>query len=135
MNYAGTIIEESLTDNQILSRLKILSTKVESVTERHQTPWLKKWTLHKVEVPEEIAAQIAKKLSDILQGHASDPNRGYWYADFKNDKIHFIIFKHKIFRVDRTSKSQYDEAKNYGLSLGIPPHQVDFHPDTEKWKR
>jgi hypothetical protein len=58
-----------------------------------------------------------------------------FYADFKNENIHFIIFKNKIFRVDITSKSQYDEVKKYALSLGLPEYQVDFHLDIKNWER
>jgi len=58
-----------------------------------------------------------------------------WYADFKNDTHHYIIFRNKIFFVDKQSKEQYDEAKKYGISLGIPEYQVDFHPEVKEWER
>ena len=119
-NYQGTIIEESLEDKSVLKDIKILSTKVEKVTARHATPWLKKWTLHKVEIPEDQAVLIAEIISENLdKDHA-------WYADYKNDDHHYIIFRGKIFFMDRKNQMQYDEAKNYGLSLGIPSYQVDF---------
>jgi hypothetical protein len=51
-----------------------------------------------------------------------------WYGDFKNDTHRYIIFRGKIFLVDGKSKEQNDEAKKYGLSLGIPEYQVDFGP-------
>ncbi len=124
-NYKGTIIEESLEDASVLKKVKIISTKVEKVVDEHHTPWLKQWTLHKVEIPENMAAQVAEDLSASI---VSDHN-GSWYADYKNDKNHYIIFKGKVFFIDRTSKEQYDEAKKYGLSLGIPEHQVDFKPE------
>jgi len=131
MNYQGTIIEESLADKMILQKVRILSTKIEQVTQKHQTPWLAKWTLHKVEIPEDRAQEIAKEISPIL-----DYGQGTsWYADFKNDKHHYIIFKNKIFFIDKQSKTQYDEAKQYGLALGIPEYQVDFHPEVEEWKK
>jgi hypothetical protein len=129
MNYKGVIIEESLEKKDILGHIKILSTKVESVVEKHKTPWLKQWTLHTVEIPENEADKIAEGISKVLE---SEHN---WYADFKNEIIHFIIFKNKVFKVDRTSKEQYDEAKKYGISLGIPEYQVDFHPDIKEWER
>lgn len=129
MNYKGVIIEESLKDKDILKRVKILITKVETVTEKHKTPWLKQWTMHTVEIPENEAETLAEEIRKALE---SEHN---WYADFKNETVHFIIFKNKVFKVDRTSKEQYDEAKEYGISLGIPPHQVDFHPEVEEWKR
>ena len=129
MNYVGVIIAESLNNKDVLKEVKILSTKVEKVIKKHKTPWLKKLTLHTVEINADKAAKISEELSKCLE---SEHN---WYADFKNDKLHFIIFRNKVFRIERTSQIQYDAAKNYGISLGIPEYQVDFHPDIKKWKR
>jgi predicted RNA-binding protein (virulence factor B family) len=122
MNYIGVIIEESLENKDILKEVKILSKKIEQVTEKHKTPWLKHWTLYTVEVNADKAAKISAELSKCLESMHN------WYADFKNDKLHFIIFRNKVFRIDRTSKEQYDKVKKYGVSLGIPEYQVDFHP-------
>lgn len=128
-SFVGVIIEESLENNSILKKVKIVKTKIEKVTEKHKTPWIKKWTLHTIEIPENQAKIIAKKLSKSLDSkHA-------WYADFKNDTNHYIIFRNKVFYIDRSSKEQYDKAKEYGISLGIPAYQVDFHPDIVVWKR
>lgn len=128
-NYKGTIIEESLEDKSALKEIKIIKTIVEEVVEEHKTPWLKQWTLHSVSVPSDRAEEIAEKLSRALD------SKHNWYADFKNNKKHFIIFRDKIFFIDKFSKEQYDEAKKYGISLGIPEYQVDFHPEVEKWER
>ena len=124
-NYIGVIIEESLENKEILKKVKILKTKVEKVTERDKTPWVKKWTLHTVEISENNAEDIAKEISNCLD------SKHDWYADFKNKKSHYIIFKNKVFFIDRKSKVQYDRAKEYGISLGIPEYQVNFHPDLE----
>lgn len=130
-NYQGVIIEESLGNKNIPKEVKIISTKVEKVTDIHQTPWLSQWTLHTVEIPESEAKAIAEKISNSLdRAHG-----GSWYADFKNDIHHYIIFRNKIFYIDRKSKEEYDEAKRYGISLGIPEYQVDFHPEVEGWER
>ncbi|MFH1210880.1 MAG: hypothetical protein V1645_03105 [archaeon] len=128
-DFIGVIIEESLENTSVLKKVQIIKTKVEKVTPQHKTPWLKKWTLHTVKILGEEAGEIAKIISKSLDSHDS------WYADFKNDTHHYIIFRDKVFYIDRTSKKQYDEAKNYGLSLGIPEYQVDFHPDIGEWKR
>jgi hypothetical protein len=130
-NYNGVIIEESLANKDVLKKVKILSTKVEEVTNEHKTPWLSQWTLHTVEVPEKEAQIIAEEISKSLDySHNSS-----WYADYKNNTHHYIIFRDKIFYVDRKSKEQYDEAKRYGISLGIPEYQVDFAPDDKVWER
>lgn len=54
MNYKGVIIEESLQETSVLKEVTILSTKVERVTPKHKTSWLKQWTLHTVEIGEEM---------------------------------------------------------------------------------
>ncbi len=123
MDYRGVIIKESLEDASLLEKVKIISTKVEQVTEKHKTPWIKQWTLHTVEIPKGKAAGIAQKLSKAL-----DPEHA-WYADYKTKKDHYIIFRDKIFHItDRTNKIQYDKAKRYGIRLGIPSYQVNFSP-------
>ena len=129
--YVGVIIEESLENKDVLKRVKIVSTKVEEVKEQHQTPWLSQWTLHTVEVTKGEAQAVALEISKSLdRAHG-----GSWYADFKNGDFHFIIFPDRVFQIERSSKAQYDEARSYGLELGIPEHQVDFHPEVKGWER
>ena len=130
-NYQGVIIEESLENKEVLKKIKIISTKVEPITDEHKTPWLSQWTLHTVEIPDNEAKEIAEGISKSLDRN----HGGSWYADFKNDTHHYIIFRDKIFYIDRKSKEQYDEAKRYGISLGIPEYQVDFHPEVAEWER
>ncbi len=121
MNFTGVVIEESLKDKSVLDKVKILKTKEEPVTEGDKTPWLDKWTLHTIEVPENYADEFAEEVSRALEtDHTS------WYADFNNDATHYIIFADKIFKIDRTKKKQYREASDHGIALGIPPYQVDF---------
>jgi hypothetical protein len=127
--FKGVIIEESLENKELLSRIKIISTEIEQVTEEHKTPWIKQWTLHNVEISENQAEEIANKLSLALDSQHN------WYADFKNEKIHFIVFRNKVFKIDRTDKEQYDEATKYGISIGIPDYQVDFSPHIKIWER
>ncbi len=128
-DYTGVIIEESLENKDVLRKVKIVKTKIEQVTEKHKTSWIKRWTLHTVKIPENQAAIIAVELSRALD------SQHRWYADFKNGTHHFIIFRNKIFHIDRKSKEQYDSAKQYGIALGIPEYQVDFHPEIIEWKR
>ncbi len=119
-HFKGVIIEESLENKDVLQKVKIIKTKVEEVTKEHKTPWVKQWTLHTVEISGSEADEIAKELSKSLD---SEHN---WYADFKNDKFHYIIFRNKVFKVNRSKTEQYQEVINYGLSLGIPDYQLNF---------
>ena len=130
MNFRGVVIEESLVDRSILSDVEIVSTKVEMVTEEHKTPWVKQWTLHDVEIPADEAPRVAEKISKAL-----DPEHN-WYADYKTDEEHYIIYRDRVFHVtDRSDKKQYDEATKYGTSIGIPAYQVDFSPHVAQWER
>ncbi|MFZ2193493.1 MAG: hypothetical protein WAV31_04590 [Candidatus Moraniibacteriota bacterium] len=124
-NYQGIIIEESLENKEVLDKVKIISTKIEPVTDEHKTPWISQWTLHTVDIPENTAQAIAEEIS-----HSLDQEHD-WYADFKKDTNHYIIFRDKVFFIDRNSATQYAAAKAHGLSLGIPEYQIDFRPDTE----
>ncbi|OVE79317.1 hypothetical protein BVY00_00615 [bacterium G20] len=128
MDYEGVIIEESLKNKSILQNVNILSTKVEPVTKEHKTPWLKQWTLHTFKIPETNAEKVAEELSRALE-----PN--YWYADFKNQSTHLIIFPKKVFKIDRSKPEQYRQVIEHGLSLGIPSYQLDFSPVIKQWQR
>ncbi len=124
MNFTGIIVEESLENKTVLKKVKIISTEVEKVTLKHKTSWIKQWTMHTVEIAEDQIDKISKEISKALD----TTHQGNWYADFKNNQFHYIIFKNKIFKVNRTKPEQYKAVTEYGLSLGIPKHQLDFSP-------
>jgi|SRR3989344_3907022 len=128
-NFFGVIIEESLEKKEVLKRIRIIKTKVEKITEKHKTPWVKQWTLHTVEIPEDKIETVSIDLSKSLNSIHN------WYADSKNNKFHYIIFYNKIFKVDRFKKEQYDKVTRYGVSLGIPEYQFNFFPDIKEWKK
>jgi hypothetical protein len=122
VDYEGVIIEESLETPEILKSVEILETSVEPVTDKHQTPWLRRWTLHTVRVPEGRVQSVAEAISySIEREHSSS-----WYADFRNEALHYVIFSGRIFIIDRRILAQYLEAQEYGISRGLPPHQADF---------
>lgn len=128
MSYTGVIIEESLKDKAVLKEVEIVKTEVEPVTEHHKTPWLKQWTLHTFEIPESKAQSVAELLSKSLDNN-------YWYADFKNDDYHYVIFPDKVFKVDRSNPDQYKPVVEHGMELGIPDYQLDFSPTIKQWGR
>ena len=123
MDYKGVIIEESLEDKDVLKNLNIIFTKTERVTIKHKTPWVNQWTLHTINISEDNINKIAEKVSKSLDSKHS------WYADFKNEKFHYIIFRDKVFKINIRSKEEYNKAREYGISLGIPKYLVNFHPE------
>jgi hypothetical protein len=52
-------------------------------------------------------------------------------VDFKNKDFHYIIFRDRVFKVNRKSKEEYDKAVKFGISLGIPDYQMDLSPDID----
>ena len=122
MDFEGVIVEESLDDASVLKRLKINKTEVEKVTKEFKTPWLKHWTLRYVTIPEKDANSIAEEIGrSISKVHSSS-----WFADIWNDAVLYVIFRGKVFRLDRTRKEQFEDAAKYALSVGIPRHQLGF---------
>jgi hypothetical protein len=129
--FAGCIIEESLSDHTVLDEVTITSTRVEPVTPNHQTPWIDQWTLHQVEVSADRAAEVAEWLS-----RAIDPEHSHaWYADFADATTHYVVFRGRVFKVDRSRPEEYEGVVEYGRRIGIPPHQLDFSPSVEEWQR
>ena len=129
-NFNGVIIEESLENIGVLENVAIISTRVEPVTEKH----------NRLALPVDFALRGSGGRRSGQNGGrdtriADREHKGSWYADFKNESHHYIIFPDKIFLVDRRNAEQYDDAKHHGLSLGIPEHQVDFHPSVAEWER
>lgn len=130
MNYKGVIIEESLDGKSVLSKVKIVKTKIEPTSPKHKTSWLKQWTLYTVEILEGEGEQIAQEISNSFDQKHPD-----WYADYKNEKYHFIIYAGKVFKVDLKNPILYKDAKEYGISIDIPEYQVDFAPKDKVWER
>lgn len=120
MDYEGIIIEESLSNSNIMKDLKIVNTEVSKITEKEGTPWLKKWTMHTVKIREDEIDVYTEKLSKIIETeHCNN-----WYCDFKNEQFHYVVFSNKIFKIDRKNKQDYDKMKKYAILLGLPEYQL-----------
>lgn len=120
MNYRGIIIEESLTNTDIIKNFTLISQEIEQVEEAHETPWLKQWTCDDVEIPEDQIDSATEELSKIID----TAHIGNWYCDFKNEDWHYVVFNGKIFKIDRKSREDYEEMREYAMSIGLPEHQL-----------
>lgn len=120
MDYEGIIIEESLTNLDILKELEIVHTEIEKVTEANETPWLEQWTMHTVVIKKDKMDEYAQKLSQLIDSkHCNN-----WYCDFKNEELHYVVFRNKVFKLDKHSKQDYINMKEYAIKLGLPEHQL-----------
>ncbi len=106
----GTIVEESLKDNRFLNELDIKSIHI---TDNHKPE--DRWHLYKVDISE----QQIEALSGQLKSEK-------WYAHFWDSQNILAVFPNKIFKFNRTDKSTWRPAIEYGLSIGIPEEQLDF---------
>ena len=119
--YRGEIIEESLKDRSIIDSVRIVSAEIENVTPSHRTPWLKQWTITTVEIEDGATKGFTRKIQAAME--TEHPS---WFADFKGDKDHYVVFPGKIFFVDHRRNDTYTEAVAYGVALGIPKQQLGF---------
>lgn len=121
-DFEGIVIAESLEDRGVLDGLEIVATEVQAVGEWHCTPWLAQWTLHTVRVAADEAPRVAEALSRAIdREHAVS-----WYADFKDERHHYVIFRGSVFYIDRWRPEEYQAAVDYGIAAGLPEHQADF---------
>lgn len=109
--YKGYIIEESLEDNLILNNFKIIGIKITD----DENP-ADRWHIYEVETSKEQLLKISKYLKP-----------GKWYTHFWDSNKNIIaVFKDKNFEFNYDNKESWNEAVEYGLSLGIPKEQLDF---------
>ena len=104
--FKGTIIENSLSDKSILKKLKIENTSNAG-----------DWTLDDVLLNKNKIPELSKYLAD-----------GPWYIHLwqpGKDEVK-IVFKNKIFTIQHSDKSTWENAITYGKALGIPEEQLDF---------
>ncbi len=120
MDYKGIIIEESLINRDIFEELEILHTTISPVTQRDETPWLDKWTMHTVLIKENEIDGYTEKLSHWID----IKHCGNWYCDFKNDQFHYVVFYNKVFKLDRTNEQDYRDMRKYAISIGLPEYQL-----------
>lgn len=106
--YVGIIIEESLTDNKVMTGIKITNTAVSPNDS---------WRMHAVEATEDDIARISHVLKPA------------YYAHFWKGREVIVAFKDKVFRLDYDRKETWKPAIDYGLSQGIPLRQLDFPID------
>ena len=120
MFYTGAIIRESLTDTSVLNDLELVTREVEKVDEDMKTPWLDVWTIDTVKIPENKIAEVCQQLSLVID----DSNCDDWYADFRNDDWLYVVFKNRVFKIDRHNPDSYAAMKTYALSHNLPEYQL-----------
>lgn len=84
------------------------------------------WTFLDFEAPDNRAEELATGLAEALSAD------GGWYADFRSETEHVVIFPGKTFRYAKGDRDGFDAAVEYGRSIGVPDHQLDWE-DVDPW--
>jgi hypothetical protein len=105
----STIIENSLSNKNILKKIEILKT------------WKDEdWVLHDVLVDDSLIPELTRSMAD-----------GPWYIHMwsSGDDEFFVLFKNRTFQLRRLDRGAWADAIAYGKSIGIPEAQLDFPID------
>lgn len=80
------------------------------------------WTFIDFEADDDAAEVLTQALARSLLAE------GGWYADFTVGQDHVVVFADRIFRYRRGDRAGRAEAAEYGTTMGVPAHQLDW-PD------
>jgi hypothetical protein len=118
--YKGLILKESLGSVDVLIDDRIIITKEEIwKVGRRAVDWQPKvWTAIYVEG----AAKDIEDIAFIVSNSILDK----WYANLSDSTTEYVIFHKKIFSYTKGNDDTKQEAKNYGKSIGVPGHQLDW---------
>ncbi len=116
--FNGLILKESLLSDRTLEMVQIVKREVWRDIPGAVEGQPKTWTALRVSVE---ADRIHAVLEALAQDLKSEPIG--WYADFSDGQDTYIVFPGRAFSVRKEGK---EAAVQYGLSLGIPKHQLDF---------
>lgn len=108
--YHGIIVDASQKYRSIFKNLRILGGRKSKDG---------KWVLHKIVVG-------ADGLGDMISRLQNNMLPGYYFHFYRDGEL-IIVFKDRIFRV-KPDRTTWNEAVEYGKSLGIPESQLDFYP-------
>ena len=104
--YEGIIIEESLIDSKYMNGIEIIKTEI-----AHNG----QWTLRTVNITKEKIEYLSGKIKS-----------NSYYMHFWNNRDVIVVFKDKTFEIDYDNKETWEDAIEYGISIGIPKEQLDF---------
>lgn len=112
--YKGTIIKESLKDENIINYLHIEG--VEIWKAQHRAPWQPQWwtaiyiTAYDENFPEKLAGALLEK----------------WYADLTAGDEKIIVLNSKVFRYTKGDNSERKKVSYYCKAAGVPDSQLGW---------
>jgi len=116
MAWKGKIIEESLLDQDILHRVKIINREKIKPTDKEHAE--NTWFVSKIEVCDEKLEFIRKLAQNSL--------RSDWSCCLKNKDERLVIFEGKSFKIKKDDSKAVAEIKKYAKSKGIPRNHIEI---------
>ncbi|MFC1722722.1 hypothetical protein ACFL0V_01155 [Nanoarchaeota archaeon] len=117
--FKGFVLSESLQDPTLLNTFEKIYVKVELHSESDEYPPF--WHLFKIRVGDEEIKKVSDQFANSIKPK--------WYAHFWNDKTVYVVFSNKIFQIpmeEEWSSKEFQETKEYALSVGIAERYLDF---------
>jgi hypothetical protein len=78
------------------------------------------WTIIEFEGDESDRQALADALAAVLMKELG------WYADFRTPEETFVVYSGRVFRYPRGDSAGRAEAVEYGRSMGVPEHELDW---------
>jgi len=83
--------------------------------------------IYKIEVKQEEIDNLIMKIQHNMKRRLLFLAKEFYCHLYRNDEL-IIVFREKAFRAS-TRKTTWNEAIDYGKSIGIPTKQLDFIPN------
>ncbi len=115
MSWKGVVIEESLEDKKLLNLVNIVNTKKFALENEGDKGVLH---FHEIELSD-------KKRSEFINKAKNSIKQGWYIHICKNEKM-VVIFRNKVFEFSDQEMNKLNEARNYGLSIGVIREQMPF---------
>jgi len=118
--FTGLILKESLENTDVLTDDRITIAKEEKwKVGTRAVDWQPEvWTAIFVEGADEDIEDIAILVSASILDK--------WYANLSDSTTEYVIFHKKIFFYAKRDSDAKQKARNYGKSIGVPEHQLDW---------
>ena len=114
----GILIAESLRDPTLINGMAVSRAHItQPVQDSYHSDSPIRWHLYWVSLTE---GEIGQLQSQLEHG---------WYAHFWNQDQILVLYKDKLFKMNKRSKSTWKPAIEHGLGMGIPKEQLDFPTD------
>jgi len=111
--WKGVIIKESFKDEKILDRIKIVRTRVTGLEMQGG-----KYQFLYFELKDE-------NLEDFIE-EAKNAIKNKWYTHICKGNEMIVIFSGKVFRFKESQTDKLEDARSYGLSIGVIKEQMPF---------